>query len=182
MRERADFQVNDDKTTQPPVKEQQVHPKPFVPDSQPLLSRDEREFVAEFEQKSFKVSNQGILQVALGVFILQIQEFENQRVADFFISRHSILRFGLFSFEQHHGFVLRQRCALVKLRVDLPVKLPDRPAARQRFPHVKLAGECIPNAQQADVVRPRQRECASHRTEAFNCLRRRFSNHRLDNF
>src|SRR6266508_915764 len=98
---RPDFQVDDDEGTQPAVKKHQVHAKPFVSDLQTLLPRDEREFVAEFEQKTFKVSNQGIFQLGLGVFILQVQEFENEWFPDFLISGNSVLRFCSFPFEQH---------------------------------------------------------------------------------
>ena len=52
------------------------------------------------------MSIQGIFQLAFRVFILESEEFEHHRIADFLISGNSVLWFGPFAFEQHHGFVL----------------------------------------------------------------------------
>ena len=131
-------------------------------DPQPLLSADKRKLVAKFQQECFEVPDERVLQIAFGVFVLEAEKFEQQRIADFLVSGNSILRFGLFTLEQHRHFVFRQCRAFIKLRVDLPVKLPNRPAARQRFARVKLARVQVPNPQQPDVMRPRQRKGAGN--------------------
>jgi hypothetical protein len=53
------------------MKEQQVHPEPFVVDPQPPLSPDKRELVPQFEQKSLEMADQRLFQIAFGVFILK---------------------------------------------------------------------------------------------------------------
>lgn len=96
-----------------------------MPDPQPLLSADKREFVAKFEQECFEVPDERVFQIAFRVFILQVEKFEQQRIADFIISGDSVFRFGVFTLDQHRRFVFRQRRALVKLRIYLPVKLAN---------------------------------------------------------
>jgi hypothetical protein len=104
------------------------------------------------------MANQRVFQIAFGVFVLQVEKFQHQRIADFFVGGNRITRYGFLTFHQHRLFIFRQCRALVKLRVDLPVKLPNRPAARQRFARVKLARVRIPHPQQPNVMRPRQRK------------------------
>jgi hypothetical protein len=96
-----------------------------VPDPQPLLSANKRKLVAEFEQKSFEVTDERVFQFAFRVFVLEVEKFEQQRIADFLIGGNGVFRFGAFTLEQHRRFVFRQRRALVKLRIDLPVKLAN---------------------------------------------------------
>ena len=164
------------------MEEHQVHPKPLVADPHPFLSADKRKFVTEFEQESFEVSDECLFQIAFGVFVFKAKKFEDERIADFFVGGNRITRYGFLTFHQHRRFVFRQCRALVKLRVDLPVKLPNRPAARQRLANVELARVRIPHPQQPDVMRPRQRKGVGNRAEAFNRTGCCFSNHRLENF
>jgi uncharacterized Rmd1/YagE family protein len=107
------------------MEEHQVHPEPLVPDPQPLLSAYKRKFIAEFEQKGFEVPDERILQIAFRVFVLQVEKFQQQRIADFLIGGNGVFRLWGLTLEQHRRFVFRQRCALVKLRVDLAVKLAN---------------------------------------------------------
>jgi hypothetical protein len=150
------------------VEEHQVHPKPFVPDPQPLLSANKCKLVAEFEQECFEMPDERVFQFAFRVFILQVEKFEHQRIANFLVSGHGIIRLGFPTFHQHRGFVSGQRRAFVELRVDLPVKLPDRPTARQRFARVKFTREGIPNAEQSNVMSPWERESAGNVAQTFN--------------
>ena len=92
------------------------------------------------------MSDERVFQIAFGVFIFKAKKFEDERIANFFVGGNRITRYGFLTFHQHRGFIFRQCRALVKLRVDLAVKLPNRPAARQRLPRVKLAGVQAPNA------------------------------------
>ena len=86
------------------MEEHQVHPKPFVPDPQPLLSPDKRKLVAEFEQESFEMPDERVFQIAFRVFILQVEKFQQQRIANFLVSGDSIFRFGDFTFRATSPF------------------------------------------------------------------------------
>src|SRR5439155_4192275 len=107
MSESANFDINDYEATQPTMEKHQVHPKPLMADPQPLLPPNEGKLVAEFEQEAFEMSNQRLLQFALGIFILQAKEFEHHRTADFLIGSRRIFWLRLFTFQQHRCFVLR---------------------------------------------------------------------------
>ena len=80
--ESAKLEINNHQTTQPPVEKQQVHAKPFVADSQPLLPSDEGKLVAEFEQEGFKMANERIFQITFGVLVFQVEKFEHQRITN----------------------------------------------------------------------------------------------------
>src|ERR1039458_8057587 len=140
------------------MEEHQVHTKPLMADPQPFLSANKCKLVAEFEEECFKMPNQRVFQFAFGVFVFETKKFEDERIADFLISGDSVLRFRLFALEQYRNFIFRQGRPFVELRVDLAVKLPNRPAARQRFAPVKCARVRVPNAQQPNVMRPGQRK------------------------
>ena len=64
--ELADLQVDDDQAAQAAVEEEQVDPIPLVADPQTLLTPDEGEVAAEFEQEVFELPDQGVFQVVLG--------------------------------------------------------------------------------------------------------------------
>ncbi len=83
VREAAQIHIDDDEAAQTSMKEKQVYPIPFVINSEATLARDEREIVAEFEQEMHEVMHERILQIGLGVFVLQAEEFEHERILDF---------------------------------------------------------------------------------------------------
>ena len=56
--EAPDFEVDDDQTAKPAVKEEQVNALPFVSDPEPPLAADEGELVPEFEQEVLQVPNE----------------------------------------------------------------------------------------------------------------------------
>ena len=74
MGETAELQIENHEAAQAAVKEEQIHPIPFVVDAQPPLASDEGEVAAEFQQEGLKVANQGLLQLALGVFVAQAKK------------------------------------------------------------------------------------------------------------
>ena len=90
--ELAEFPVNDDQASEPSVVEQQVDPIPLVADAEPALAADEREVAAELQQEGLQVLDQGFLQLALGVLVLQSQEFEDQRILDLLLGREDVFR------------------------------------------------------------------------------------------
>jgi hypothetical protein len=98
VNQRGNFQVNDDEAAQPPMEEHQVHPKPLMADPQPFLSADKRKFVAEFQQESFKVSDERVFQIAFGVFVFEAEKFEDERIADFFVGGNRIPALGFSPF------------------------------------------------------------------------------------
>ena len=59
----------------------------------------------------------------LGVFVLEVQELEEERIFDLFLGRQHIVGRLLLSLAQHRGLVLRERRALVELATDLPIEL-----------------------------------------------------------
>jgi hypothetical protein len=66
-----------------------------------------------------------LFQIRFGVFILEIEKFEGERIFDSFFERHGITRFRLLSFVSMAALFFWKRDAFVKLALDLPVKLPD---------------------------------------------------------
>ena len=72
------------------MEEQQVDAIPLVADAQPPLAADEGEVAAEFEQEGFEVADEGVLEVGLGVLVLQAEELEDERVLDFLLGRDGV--------------------------------------------------------------------------------------------
>ncbi len=76
------------------MKQKEVHSIPFIVNPQPALPGDKREIVAELEKELLEMMHQSTFQVGLGVFILQSEEFEHQRVFDFFVCGKRVARVG----------------------------------------------------------------------------------------
>jgi hypothetical protein len=102
--------------------------------------------------------DQGIFEFRFGVFIFEIEEFEDERVFDGLFRRNRIARLCLCSLFQHCGFVSGQGNALIELAFDLPVQLPHGPARSERFGFVERSRLGSFHGQQANVRRPGQRE------------------------
>ena len=88
--EAAYLQIDDHETSQAAVKEQQVHPVPLAADAQPPLPTDEAEVVSQLQEEGLQVADKRLLQVALGVLVLEVQEFEDERVLDLFVRKHEV--------------------------------------------------------------------------------------------
>ena len=82
VRELADFQINDNQTTEPAMKEEQVNPIPFSADAEPSLACNEREIVAELQKKFLELADEGTFEIRFRVFIFQVKEFQHKRIAD----------------------------------------------------------------------------------------------------
>ena len=76
--EAADLQVNDHEASQAAVKEQQVNPVPLAADAQPSLAADEAEVVTQLQEEGLQVAYERILQVALGVLVLEVEELQDE--------------------------------------------------------------------------------------------------------
>ena len=87
------------------VKEQ-VNPIPLVIDAEPLLAADEGEIIAQLKQETFHMLDQCLLQLGLGVFILEVEKLQHKRVLEFLLGRDNILGSCLGSLGQHRSLVL----------------------------------------------------------------------------
>ena len=80
--ERSDLQVDDHEASQAAVKEQQVHPVPLAADAQPPLPAQEAEVVSQLQEEGLQVADERLLQVALGVLVLEVEELQDEGVLD----------------------------------------------------------------------------------------------------
>src|SRR5271157_76357 len=90
--ELSNLQINDDQTAKPAMKKQQVDAVPLVADAQPPLPGNEGEVASEFQKKVFQPVDQRFFQSVFGIFILQSQELEDQRVLDLLFGRQLLGR------------------------------------------------------------------------------------------
>ena len=72
--ELAELEVTQDEAPQPTVKEHEINAVPLVADAEALLTADEGEVVAQFQQEALHVTDEGLFQLKLRVFILEIEE------------------------------------------------------------------------------------------------------------
>ena len=73
--------------------------------------------------------DQGLFKFAFAVFILEVEELQQVRVAHLVLDGHRVFRLRYLPFRQHGSLAFRVRRPLVELGVDLPVQLPHGPAA-----------------------------------------------------
>ncbi len=69
--------------------------------------------------------NERVFQLRFGVFVLEVEEFENERIFDRFFRRDSITRCGDLSLLQHGRLVSGEGDTFIKLALNLAVKLAD---------------------------------------------------------
>jgi hypothetical protein len=120
-----------------------------------FLPRNEGEVATQLQEKAFQVVDQRLFQIALGVFILQGQKLQDIGVLDLLFGRQPVLRQRLGALLEHGRLVAGKGGALIELGADLPVELPHRPAAAQRFGFVEVqrfGGAAA--AEEQDVVAP----------------------------
>jgi hypothetical protein len=103
--ELAEFEIDQQQAAQAPVIENQVHPIPFITDTQPLLSSPKGEIASQFKQKSLQAMNKCLFQVTLRILILETKEFEHIRFLNLLSRGDPIFRVGLDALFQHRGFV-----------------------------------------------------------------------------
>ncbi len=65
MTKSTDFQVDYYKRFEPAMKKQKIHSVPFIADPKKPLAPDEREIIAEFEEKIFKAANERSFKIGL---------------------------------------------------------------------------------------------------------------------
>ncbi|GIW41862.1 MAG: hypothetical protein KatS3mg076_2439 [Candidatus Binatia bacterium] len=121
---------------------------------QPLLPAHEAEVATQLEQELLQTADEGLLELALGILVLEAQELEDVGILDLLLDRDLVARRRAGAFAKHGRLVARERGALVKLALDLPFELADRPAAAQRFGFVEAPCLVALEREQADVGRP----------------------------
>ena len=123
------------------------------------LASDESEVASEFEQEGFEVADEGVFEFGLGVFVLEAEEFEDERVFDFLLGRDAVGRARARAFAEHGGFVARKGGAFVEERGHLAIQLAHGPAAAQGLGFVEGARFGRTGAaKQVNVMCPRERE------------------------
>ena len=156
--ELAELQVEDDQAAEPAVEQDEVHAVPLVADAYAPLAGHEGEGIAHFQEKRLHVADDRLLEVALAVLVLEVQELEQVRIAYGLFEGDGVFGPGLLALAQHSRFVARQGGALEELRAYLPVGLPHGPGAANGLVFVEPAGEVVGDGHEVDVVRPGQRE------------------------
>src|SRR4051812_27015313 len=131
---------------------------PLAANAEPALPSDEGEVAAELEEEALELRDERGLDLGFAVLVLEIEEFEDVRILDFLLRRDDVVWRARLPFAKHGRFVPRKGRALVELASDLAVQLAHRPAAAKGLRLVEAARLWIGHTEQADVVRPRQRE------------------------
>ena len=90
VRELAELEVDDDEAAQPAVEEEQVDAIPLVADAEPPLAADEGEVAAQLEQEALELPDERLLQIALGVLVLQAEELEDEGILDLLLGRDRV--------------------------------------------------------------------------------------------
>ena len=133
VREPVELQIDDDEASQSTMEEQEVDPVPSTADPQPPLAAHEREVTTKLEKKCLQLGDQRKLEITFRVFVLEVQELEEERILDLFLGCHQVLGRLLLPFAQHRRLVLRERRPFVELVTDLPIQLTHSPAPAQRL-------------------------------------------------
>ena len=154
--ELAELQIEEDQAAQAAMEEEQVHAIPVVADAQAALAADEGEVVAEFEQEAFQMADEGFFQLGLGVFILQVEELQDERIFDSSSGRDGVSRLGLCALREHGGLVPRERGALVELSSRSGDRAGGRTIRRGGLRSGRSRGFRASGRRQEDVVRPRE--------------------------
>lgn len=88
------LEVNDDQTTQPTVKEEQIDSELLLPNPQPVLVTYESKVAAQLQKEALNVPNKGFFQIVLGILVFEIQKFKHKRVFQFFFGGYRIFQTG----------------------------------------------------------------------------------------
>jgi hypothetical protein len=64
--------------TEPPIKEDQLDPVPFVSDAKAFLPGYKGEIAAEFQQEVLQVNNQRLVEITLRILVSTTQELKDE--------------------------------------------------------------------------------------------------------
>jgi hypothetical protein len=158
VREAIELQVDQDEAAQAPVEKEEVDAIRLVADPHAPLANDEAEVRAEFQQEGFEMPDQRRFEIALRVFVAQIEEVENLGILDLFVGRKRVTRQRARAVGKHRRLVPRQSGALAELGLDLAIELAHGPTGTRGFGLVEPRGGLVLHRQQARIGRPWQRE------------------------
>jgi len=81
------------------MEEEQINSVPFRPDPQSLLSSHKREIAAQLEQELLQAFTQSVFEFGLRVLVFEVEELEDERVADLGIRllRSSLMAWTAFA-------------------------------------------------------------------------------------
>ncbi len=69
------------------------------------MAADEGEIVAQLQQEGFQVTDQRLFEVALRILVLEVEEFQNERVFDLLLGPDAAFGPGLLAFGEHRRLV-----------------------------------------------------------------------------
>jgi hypothetical protein len=104
------------------------------------------------------MADERFFQFVLTVFILEVEELQQVRIADLVLDGDGVFGLRDLPFGQHLGFTIRASCPLIELGADLPVELAHRPATADGFRLVKRPGLWVVHGQEPDVMGPGEGE------------------------
>jgi len=168
--EAPELEIDEHEAAQPSMEEHEIHAVPLVAHAQAPLASEKREVVTELEEEGLETMDEALFEVALRVLVLQVEELEHERLAQ----REASVCVGVVcgrGLGEGGRLVLRPERAFVDLRVDLPTELTTRPPASEALGLVERPRLGL-EAQELDVVGPRQREAARRGGARRFCRRR----------
>lgn len=77
--------------------EDEVHAIPDIADSEAALAADKGELWSQLEQERLQSPDQRLLQLGLGVLVLEIEELQYVGVLDCLLGRHHVAFLGLLA-------------------------------------------------------------------------------------
>ena len=104
--ELPNLDVRNQQASQTAVKEDEINSEPIIVDPKATLAAEKRKVISQLQQEVGKVLYERFFHVCFGIFVLEVQEFENEWIFDCFFRCHQITSFGSFSVPKHRRFVL----------------------------------------------------------------------------
>ncbi len=173
MAEPAALDVDHHQGLQLSMEEDQVHPEPGVVEAKPPLAPHKREIIPHFQKEIGEMPDEGLLEFGFGVFVFQVQEFENEGVLDGFLRR------GVTGSRrpnvQLEGPAFCAGGAFVESALNLAIQLAYRPATPEGLGFVKGSSLYVVDRQEPNIGRPGEWEPHGRRFRAAqfrrHCLR-----------
>ena len=78
-----------------------------VADAKPLLPAEECKGAAQFQQEGFEFADQGLFEIVLGVFVVQVRELQVERILEFILRRRFFSGFRDRALLEHRLIVVR---------------------------------------------------------------------------
>src|SRR5690242_12089946 len=130
----------------------------FVVESEALLPRFEEEPFTHFQEEAFDLSNDGGLQIGLGISaaLRQAKELQNQRLLEQIV--RPLDGVTVAREPANACFVAAESEALVQAGIELALQFADCPILLAGFDFVETALFRVFDSEEEDVMRPAQRE------------------------